>query len=78
MLQKITGKQHMCIFEYTEITNHPLHQIEYSITDICNRNCKSCSRFAPLAKQPNKVGVEESIENTKIFHNIMSMFICFG
>ena len=65
-------------FNQIEIINHPLHQIEYSIIDNCNKNCKSCSHFAPLAKQPNKVSVEEFIENTKILHGIIPDVHTFG
>lgn len=58
-------------FNHWEIVNHPLHQLEYSIIDTCNKICKACSHFAPLAKQPNKVSLEEFIKNTKILHNIV-------
>lgn len=58
-------------FNRAEIISHPFHQIEYSIIDTCNKNCKACSHFAPLAKQSNKVSVEEFVKNTKILHNII-------
>lgn len=58
-------------FNRAEITSHPLHQIEYSIIDICNKNCKACSHFAPLAIEPNLVGIEEFIENAKILHKLI-------
>ena len=36
-----------------------VNQLEFSITDACNRNCKGCSHFAPLAKKPNFVKAED-------------------
>lgn len=59
-------------FNHIEIMQHPLHQIEYSIIDVYNKNCRSCSHFAPLAKQANKISIEEFVENTKILHSIIS------
>lgn len=61
----------MYIFDHAEIIRHPLHQIEYSIIDTCNRNCRSCSHFAPLAKNANMASVEEFITNTELLHNIL-------
>lgn len=61
------------MFHYNnlEIINHPLHQIEYSIIDSCNKNCKSCSHFAPLAKRKNAIGEEEFKTNTERLHRLI-------
>lgn len=40
-------------------TSGRINAIEFSITDICNRNCRSCSHFAPLAKKPNFIHSED-------------------
>lgn len=61
----------MYFFNHEEIIKHPLHQIEYSIIDICSRNCKSCSHFAPLAKRANAVSKGEFIKNTQILHSLI-------
>lgn len=61
----------MAQFDHTEIAKHHLHQIEYSIVDSCNKNCKSCSHFAPLAKRINEVAIDEFVRNTEILHNII-------
>lgn len=58
-------------FNHLEISNHPLHQIEYSIIDSCNKNCKACSHFAPLAARPNLLGLEEFARNIEILHQIV-------
>lgn len=58
-------------FNRSKIIEHPIHQIEYSITDICNKNCKACSHFAPLAKQANFVNVKDFENEIKILHNII-------
>ena len=46
-------------FDWNRIYYKDAYQIEYSVTDICNRNCTACSHLAPLAKEPNFAGVEE-------------------
>ena len=47
------------LFDWRRIFTQDNYHIEYSITDICNRNCKSCSHLAPLALTPNFVTKEE-------------------
>lgn len=47
------------VFDWKRIQFEDNYHIEYSVTDICNRNCKGCSHLAPLAKNPNFVSVEE-------------------
>lgn len=56
-------------FDWKRIQFEDNYHIEYSVTDICNRNCKGCSHLAPLAKDPNFVTVEEFTRVTKIMHN---------
>ncbi len=46
-------------FDFSRIFNEDSFHIEYCITDICNRNCASCSHLAPLAQKPNFVNKEE-------------------
>jgi len=46
-------------FDWNRIFGQDAFHIEYSITDICNRNCAACSHLAPLAKLPNFVTTEE-------------------
>ena len=58
-------------FDYREIIAHPLHQIEYSIIDTCNRNCKACSHFSPLAKRANPVSEEEFLINIRQLHSLI-------
>lgn len=43
------------VFDGNRIRYKDGYHIEYCITDICNRNCRSCSHLAPLAKEPNYV-----------------------
>lgn len=59
------------VFDWNRIRHEDNYHIEYSITDICNRNCAHCSHLAPLAKSPNFVD-ERKFENTiKILHNLI-------
>lgn len=46
-------------FDFKRIEFEDSYHIEYCITDICNRNCASCSHLAPLAKRDNFVSREE-------------------
>lgn len=46
-------------FDWRRIQFDDSYHIEYCITDICNRNCVSCSHLAPLAEKPNYVSKEE-------------------
>lgn len=61
----------MYIFNHAEIAQHALHQIEYSIIDSCNKNCRSCSHFSPLAKRANLVSVSEFTINAGILHEVV-------
>ncbi len=47
------------VFDFNRIMQSGERHIEYSVTDICNRNCRSCSHLAPLAKNPNFICAEE-------------------
>lgn len=58
-------------FDYEEIIKHSLHQIEFSIIDTCNRNCKSCSHFAPLAKQDNEISASDFVKQIEILHSLI-------
>lgn len=58
-------------FNRFEVFGHPLHQLEYSIIDSCNKNCKSCSHYAPLAKSKNAISIEEFKKNTELLHKII-------
>lgn len=55
------------IFDWNRIFGMDLPHIEYSVTDICNRNCAACSHLAPLAKHPNFVSKEQF---QKVTHTI--------
>lgn len=46
-------------FDWRRIQFDDAYHIEYCITDICDRNCVSCSHLAPLAVSPNFVGRAE-------------------
>lgn len=54
------------VFDWKRIQFEDNYHIEYSVTDICNRNCKSCSHLAPLAEKPNFVSAEEFARVIKI------------
>lgn len=58
------------IFDWKRCEDVP-YIIEYSITDICNRNCTACSHLAPLAKIPNFVDVDEFIKVTDIMRKLI-------
>lgn len=54
------------VFDGNRIRYKDGYHIEYCITDICNRNCRSCSHLAPLAKEPNYVSVDDFTRVVKI------------
>lgn len=54
------------IFDWERIRSKDGYHIEYCITDICNRNCASCSHLAPLAKEANFVKAEDFSRIVKI------------
>lgn len=54
------------VFDWKRIQCEDAYHVEYSITDICNRNCAFCSHLAPLAKKDNFVDVEEFTRVTRI------------
>ena len=58
-------------FDWNRIQFEDSYHIEYSITDICNRNCAACSHLAPLAKKPNFVTVEEFARVTGIMRKLI-------
>ena len=58
-------------FDWNRILNNDALHIEYSITDVCNRSCKSCSHLAPLAKEANHVSIEEFERITEILHKCL-------
>ena len=59
-------------FDWNRIYGKDSYHIEYSVTDICNRNCVACSHLAPLAKHPNFVGIEEFECATRILHKCLT------
>ena len=59
------------IFDWHRIFAKDRHHIEYCITDICNRACKSCSHLAPLARKANFVGREEFARTVKIMRKVL-------
>lgn len=59
------------IFDWKRIQSEDAYHIEYSITDICNRNCACCSHLAPLAKSPAFVEVEEFRRVVKIMRKVI-------
>lgn len=58
-------------FDWHRIQFEDSYHIEYSITDMCNKNCASCSHLAPLAKTPNFVTVEEFARITEIIWKLI-------
>lgn len=59
------------VFDWNRIYGKDGYHIEYSVTDICNRSCISCSHLAPLAKHANFVSVEEFARVTGILHKCL-------
>ena len=59
------------IFDWHRILYEDGVHIEYSITDVCNRNCRSCSHLAPLASAPNFVGEEEFARVCKELYRLL-------
>ena len=59
------------LFDWRRIFINDGYHIEYSITDICNRRCKSCSHLAPLAKKANFVSREEFTRVVKLMRNLI-------
>lgn len=59
------------IFDWHRIRYEDSWHIEYSITDICNRNCRSCSHLAPLAFAPEFVSEEEFTRVCKILRRLL-------
>lgn len=58
-------------FDWCRIQFDDSYHIEYCITDVCNRNCVSCSHLAPLAKKPNFVSKEEFARVVDIMHRVV-------
>lgn len=58
-------------FDWHRIYAEDRPHIEYSITDICNRNCRSCSHLAPLAKRANFVTEGEFTRIVDIMRRLM-------
>lgn len=54
------------VFDWNRIYGKDGYHIEYSVTDICNRNCAACSHLAPLAKEANFVSAEEFARVTAV------------
>ena len=59
------------VFDWDRIQHKDGYHIEYSVTDICNRNCACCSHLAPLAKSPNFVTEEEFTRVVKIMRKVV-------
>ena len=59
------------VFDWNRIYGKDGYHVEYSVTDICNRNCISCSHLAPLAKHANYVSAEEFARVTGILHDCL-------
>ena len=55
-------------FDWERIRDKDTYHIEYSITDICNRNCACCSHLAPLALKDNFVNEKEFEKVVRILH----------
>ena len=58
-------------FDWYRVQFYDSYHIEYCITDICNRNCVSCSHLAPLAKTPNYVTEEEFLRVVGIMRRVV-------
>lgn len=59
------------VFDWDRIQNKDGYHIEYSITDICNRNCACCSHLAPLAKAPSFVDEQDFERTATILHKLI-------
>lgn len=59
------------VFDWDRILHKDGYHIEYSITDICNRNCAYCSHLAPLAKSANFVGEREFEYTASLLHRLL-------
>ena len=59
------------VFDWHRIFAEDGYHIEYSVTDICNRNCASCSHLAPLAKHPNFVTAEAFAHDVRIMRRVV-------
>lgn len=59
------------IFDWHRLLYEKCLYVEYSITDICNRNCRSCSHLAPLALAPNFVREEEFVRVCKVLRRLL-------
>ena len=59
------------VFDWHRIFAEDKPHVEYCITDICDRNCKSCSHLAPLAKEANFVGTEEFTRVVTIMRRVL-------
>lgn len=58
-------------FNWNRIYVQDGYHIEYSVTDLCNRNCIACSHLAPLAKGANFVSVEVFTRITSVLHKCL-------
>ena len=58
-------------FDWRRIFAADGYHVEYCVTDVCNRNCKSCSHLAPLAVRPNCVTTDEFTRVVKIMRRIV-------
>ena len=59
------------VFDWHRMFAEDKPHVEYCITDICDRNCKSCSHLAPLAKKANFVSREEFTRVVKLMRNLI-------
>ena len=59
------------VFDWKRIFKNDECHIEYSIIDICNKKCVSCSHLAPLAKNPNYTKKDEFKRVVKIMKKII-------
>lgn len=59
------------VFDWDRIQNNDPYHIEYSVTDICNRNCGYCSHLAPLAKRANFATETEFERTVGILHKVI-------
>lgn len=58
-------------FDWNRIYGKDGYHVEYSVTDICNRNCIACSHLAPLAKRSNYVSAEQFEHFMRLLHSAL-------
>ncbi len=59
------------VFDWKRMFKNNEYHIEYSIIDICNKKCISCSHLSPIAKEANCVNIDEFRRIIKIIKRLI-------